>query len=84
MYICVVGTTRNAEDMFVVIRVLVVLNAMFSPGLFFFFLIFAHLLWFGVLEFGSWVGLLRFRFQLMGFGGCGVGLLDFFLGLGLS
>ena len=68
MYICVVGATRNAEDMFVVICVLVVLNAISLPGLFLihFFLGFAHLWWFGVLELGSWVGLLRFGFSVDG------------------
>ena len=71
MYICVVGATRNAEDMFVFICVLVVLNAIFLPGLFLihFFLIFAHLWWFGVLELGSWVGVLGFGFSDDGFQG---------------
>ena len=68
MYICIVGATRNADDMFVVICVFVVLNAIFLPGLFLihFFLIFAHLWWVGVPELGSWVGLLRFGFSVDG------------------
>ena len=49
----------------------------------YFFLIFAHLWWFGVLGLGSYIGFLGWGFQLMGFGACGVGPSGFF-GLGLS
>ena len=56
----------------------------FFPGLFFiFFLILAHLWWFGVLGLGSYIEFWDWGFQLMGFGACGVGPSGFF-GLGLS
>ena len=56
----------------------------FSQGYsLYFFLILAHLWWFGVLGLGSYIGFLGWGFQLMGFGACGVGPSGFF-GLGLS
>ena len=47
----------------------------------YFFLIFAHLWWFG--GWGLILGFWGWGFQLMGFGACGVGPSGFF-GLGLS
>ena len=44
----------------------------------YFFLILAHLWWFGVLGLGSYIGFLGWGFQLMGFGACGVGPSGFF------
>ena len=58
MYICVVGATRNADDMFVVICVLVVLNAIFLPHTFF-----SHFCSFMVV-WGSGVGVLSWAFEV--------------------
>ena len=56
----------------------------FSQGYsLYFFLIFAHLWWFGVLGLGSYIGFWGWGFQLMEFGACGVGPSGFF-GLELS
>ena len=86
MYICVVGATRNVADVFVVICFWLYWTPYFYQGYssYIFFLIFAHLWWFGVLELGSWVGLLRLRFSVYGVQGlwCGPSLI--FIGLGLS
>ena len=62
-----------------------VIYAIFFPRviLYNFVLFFAHLWWFGVLEFGSYRGYLGWGFQLMGFGACGVGPSGYY-GLGLS
>ena len=49
----------------------------------YFFLIFAHLWWFGVSGLGSYIGFSGWGFRLMGFGACGMGPSGFF-GLGLS
>ena len=63
------------------------LEAIFFPRviLYNFFLILAHLWWFGVLGLGSYIGFLGygFSFDLMGFGAYGVGPSGFF-GFGLS
>ena len=54
-------------------------HAIFSQGYFsYFFLNFAHKLWFGVSGLGSWIGFWGWGFQLMGFEACGVGLSGFY------